>query len=53
MILLANQIGEYNIDQVYDVKNAIVQAVADGVIEEERICESFNRIQRLKQRFGI
>ena len=53
MILLANQIGEYNIDQVYDVKNAIVQAVADGVIEEDRICESFNRIQRLKQRFGI
>ena len=53
MILLANQIGEYNIDQVYDVKNAIVQAVVDGVIEEGRICESFNRIQRLKQRFGI
>ncbi len=53
MILLANQIGEYNIEQVYDVKNAIVQAVADGVVKEDRICESFNRIQRLKQRFGI
>ena len=53
MILLANQIGEYNIEQVYDVKNAIVQAVADGIIEEDRICESFNRIQRLKQRFEI
>ena len=53
MILLANQIGEYNIEQVYEVKNAIVQAVADGVVEEDRICESFNRIQRLKQRFGI
>ena len=53
VILIANQIGEYNIEQVYDVKNAIVQAVADGVIEEGRICESFNRIQRLKQRFGI
>ena len=53
MILLANQIGEYNIDQVYDVKNAIVQAVADGVVREDRICESFHRIQRLKQRFGI
>ena len=53
MILIANQIGEYNIEQVYDVKNAIVQAVADGVVEEDRICESFNRIQRLKQRFGI
>ena len=53
MILLANQIGEYNIDQVYDVKNAIVQAVGDGVIEEERICESFNRIQRLKQEYGL
>ena len=53
MILLANQIGEYNIEQVYDVKDAIVQAVADGVVGEDRICESFNRIQRLKQRFGI
>ena len=53
MILLANQIGEYNIEQVCDVKNAIVQAVADGVVGEDRICESFNRIQRLKQRFGI
>lgn len=53
MILLANQIGEYNIDQVYDVKNAIVQAVTDGVVGEDRICESFNRIQRLKQRFEI
>ena len=53
MILLANQIGEYNIEQVYEVKNAIVQAVADGVVGEDRICESFNRIQRLKQRFGI
>ncbi len=53
MILLANQIGEYNIEQVYDVKNAIVQAVADGVVGEDRICESFDRIQRLKQRFGI
>lgn len=53
MILLANQIGEYNIEQVYEVKNAIVQAVADGVVGEDRICESFIRIQRLKQRFGI
>ena len=53
MILLANQIGEYNIERVYDVKNAIVQAVTDGVVGEDRICESFNRIQRLKQRFGI
>ncbi|MCY3681794.1 MAG: glycoside hydrolase family 3 protein [Gemmatimonadetes bacterium] len=53
MILLGNQIGEYNIEQVYEVKDAIVQAVADGVVGEDRICESFNRIQRLKQRFGI
>lgn len=53
MILLGNQIGEYNIDQVYEVKDAIVQAVADGVIEEGRICESFNRIQRLKQGYGL
>lgn len=53
MILLANQIGEYNIEQVYEVKNAIVQAVADGVVEEDRICESFNRIQRLKQRYDL
>ncbi len=53
MILLANQIGEYNIEQVYEVKKAIVQAVADGVVGEDRICESFNRIQKLKQRFGI
>ena len=53
MILLGNQIGEYNIEQVYEVKDAIVQAVVDGVVEEDRICESFNRIQRLKQRFGI
>ncbi len=53
MILLANQIGEYNIERVYDVKNAIIRAVTDGVVEENRICESFNRIQRLKQRFEI
>ena len=53
MILLANQIGKYNIERVYDVKNAIVQAVADGVVREDRICESFNRIQRLKQEYGL
>jgi len=46
-------LGKYNIEQVYEVKDAIVQAVVDGVIGEGRICESFNRIQRLKQRFGI
>ena len=51
IVLLGNQVGEYDLGQVYKVRDGILQAVKDGVIAEERIYESVDRILKLKKRF--
>ena len=53
VILLANQQGDYDLQRVYGVRDALLQAVAAGVIPEERIYQSAERILALKDRYGI
>lgn len=53
IILLANQQGDYDLQRVYWVRDALMQAVADGVLTEERIYQSAERILALKERYGI
>ncbi len=53
LILLANQQGDYDLQRVYRVRNALLQAVAAGVLTEERIYQSAARILALKERYGI
>ena len=53
IVMLANQQGEYDLGRVYRVRNAILQAVADGAIPEERVRQSAERIEALKREYGI
>ena len=53
VILLANQQGDYDRQRVYRVRDALLQAVADGALTEERIYQSAARILALKERYGI
>ncbi len=53
IILLANQAGDYDLGRVYEVRDAILEAVNDGTLPEERVYESANRILDLKKRYGI
>ena len=53
VVLLANQAGDYNLRSVYEVRNAILEAVEDGTLAEERIYESAERILALKREYGI
>lgn len=53
IILLANQQGDYDLQRVYQVRDALLQAVADGILTEERIYQSAERILALKERYGI
>ena len=53
VILLANQQGDYDLQRVYQVRDALLQAVAAGVMTEERIYQSAERILSLKERYGI
>ena len=53
VILLANQQGDYDLQRVYGVRDALLQAVAAGVIPEERIYQSVERILELKDRYGL
>ena len=53
VILLANQQGDYDLQRVYGVRDALLQAVANGVIPEERIYQSAERILALKERYGL
>ena len=53
IVMLANQQGEYDVGQVYRVRDAILQAVADGEILEERVRQSAERIAALKRDYGI
>ena len=53
VIMLANQGQTYDANRPYEVRNAILQAVYDGTIPQERITESAHRIIELKVRYGI
>lgn len=53
IVLLANQAGDYDLERVYEVRDAILEAVEDGTLPEERVYESANRILDLKERYGI
>ena len=53
IVMLANQQGEYDVGRVYRVRDAILQAVSDGAIPEERIRQSAERIAALKREYGI
>ena len=52
VILIANQLSD-DTTEVYRVKQAILDAVADGEISEDRIYESVDRILELKRRYGL
>ncbi len=53
VVMLANQSGEYDVRNVYRVRDALVQAASDGTIPEERVYESVGRILALKRQYGI
>ena len=53
IVLLANQQGDYDPAQVYQVRDALAAAVADGTIPQARIAEANDRIRRLKKEYGI
>lgn len=53
VVLLANQAGDYNLRSVYEVRNAILEAIEDGTLAEERIYESAERILALKREYEI
>lgn len=53
IILLANQQGDYDLQRVYRVRDALLLAVAYGALTEERIYQSAERILDLKESYGI
>ena len=53
IVLLANQQGDYDTAPVYQVRDALLAAVADGTIPQARIDEANDRIRRLKEEYGI
>lgn len=53
MIFLGNQIGDYDIDSVYRVRDALVRAVHDGVISEDQIYSSVDRILNAKRQVRV
>ena len=52
VVLIANQLSDDR-TEVYRVKRAILAAVAEGEISEDRIYESVERILALKRRYGM
>ncbi len=53
MVLIANQIGDYDLNHVHRVRDAVVRAVESNSIPEQRVHESAERILTLKRRFRI
>ena len=53
ILLAINQSPGYDLDHLTLIKQAILQAVADGEISEERIYESVERILALKRAYVI
>ena len=53
IVLLANQQRDYDTAPVYQVRDALLAAAADGTIPQARIAEANDRIRRLKEEYGI
>ena len=53
LLMFANQQGQYRPETVRQVKDAILQAVADGQIPEQTIRDSAQRILDLKRNYNI
>ncbi|MDD5696927.1 MAG: beta-N-acetylhexosaminidase [Candidatus Pacebacteria bacterium] len=53
LLIISNNGSEYNEKAAEEAVEAIFQAIKKGELSEERINESFNRIQELKEKYGI
>ncbi|QMU56153.1 MAG: glycoside hydrolase family 3 [Candidatus Mycalebacterium zealandia] len=53
IVIIGNQIGEYDKTAAARVRDAIVRAVETGVIPRKRIYRSYKRIMEIKKRYGI
>ena len=53
VILIANFGDQYSLETIYQTRDAIIQAVRNGEISEERIYESVERILELKRRYNL
>ncbi|MFA5087278.1 MAG: glycoside hydrolase family 3 protein [Candidatus Paceibacterota bacterium] len=53
ILILSNNIKTYNEQVPYDAVNALFVAVKNGQISEQRINESYDRIQQFKKDHGI
>lgn len=53
MLIISNNGDEYNESAPREAVDAIFNAVKNGKISEEQINESYNRIQKLKENYGI
>jgi beta-N-acetylhexosaminidase len=53
IILIANQIGEYDLANVKEVRDAIVDAVENGKIDQSHINTSYERILKLKRQYDL
>ena len=50
---MANQAAPYDPVQIDGIKQAIIDAVRNGEISEDRIYQSVERILTLKRKYGI
>ena len=53
ILVLANNSDEYNTQTIYNIRNAILQAIQNGEISKTRIYESLERILDLKRRYRL
>lgn len=53
MLIISNNGKTYNEKDPYDAVDIILKAVKDGEITPQQINDSYNRIQTLKEKYGI
>lgn len=53
ILIYGNNLGVYNPNIVKDIVEIVVNNVASGKISEKRINESYQRVMRLKKRYGV
>ena len=53
MLIISNNGKTYDEKAPYDAVDIILKAVKDGLISEQQINDSYNRIQALKEKYGI
>jgi len=53
LLIFSNNVRDYDEQLPYKVRDIVLQAVKNGVIKEERIDESFQRIIKLKRKYKI